>query len=101
MGRARGILWGRAAGAHSCEDGRKEVSGGKVAVCRAGKAAAHTEGHGTAAEEMLSRTALDLGVLPTATTSGAHAWGHQGEDWRGSSVGARGLSEGRCGQGER
>lgn len=101
MGRARGVLWGRTAGAHGCEGGRKEVSGGKAAVRRAGKAAAHTEGRGTAAEEMLSRAAPDLGVLPTATTSGAHARGRQGEDCRGSSVGARGLSEGRCGRGER
>ena len=101
VGRARRVLWGRTAGAHGCEGGRKEVSGGKGAVCRAGKAAAHTEGHGTAAEEMLSRTAPDLGVLPTATTSGAHARGHQGEDWRGGSVRARGLSEGRCGRGGR
>ena len=46
--RARGILGGSTAGTRGCEGGRKEVSGGKVKVRRAGKAVAHTEGHRTA-----------------------------------------------------
>ena len=45
----------------------------------------------------MGRPVADPGVLPTVTTSGAHVWGHQGEDWRGHDVGTRGLSEERCG----
>ena len=55
------------------------------------------KGMGRPVEEMLSRMVPDPGVLPTVTTSGAHVWGPQGEDWRGHDVGTRGLSEGRCG----
>lgn len=86
-GEARGILWGRAAGAHSCEDGRKEVSGGKVAVCRAGKAAALTpEGHG-AGRGNAERTALDWVCLHSYHIRSMHG-AHQ-ERTGGSSVGAR------------
>ena len=83
------------------------MSGGQAKVRHAGEASAHTEGHGAASGEGAEQDGSGPSgvVLSTLTTPGAHVWGPQREGWRGDEVGtrgrARGLSEGRCGQGKR
>lgn len=100
--RGHGASWGTARWApHGCEGGGRRCREGRQRCAMLGRLWLTLKGTGQPVGKVLSRTALDPGVLSTHTTPGAHVWGPQGEGWRGDDVGTRGLSEGRCGQGKR